>query len=489
METCIPKWSVLERSFPGPAAGNPYLDIEFSATLRHTDSVREVWGFYDGDGIYRFRFLPDLEGEWSYVTHSSAPELNGISGSFCCTAPEQGSRGPVRVHDTYHFAFDDGTPFLPFGTTCYAWTHQNAELRRQTLAQLRDSGFNKIRMCVFPKHYDYNLREPELYPFEGSPSKGFDHTRFVPAFFHRLEDCIQALGKLGVQADLILFHPYDRWGFGNMGREDDARYLRYLLARVSAFPNVWWAMANEYDLTSKTTEDWEYLAHLVRRRDPYGHLCSIHNWGRFYDHLQPWVTHCSIQRVDFYKTTENVELWREQYGKPVVVDECAYEGNINHCWGNITAQEMTRRFWEGVLRGGYVTHGETYTHPEDILWWSHGGKLHGESPRRIAFLRKIAESLPGNLSPAREPEWSTDYYWDMTCGAIGEDIYLFYFGAYQLSFRVFDLPRGRRYRARLIDTWNMTEEDLPGTLEGNFRLELPGRQYMAVLFTQVKEEL
>ena len=121
---------------------------------------------------------------------------------------------------------------------------------------------------------------------------------------------------------------------------------------------------------------------------------------------------------DSYKTTENTALWRPEYQKPVVVDECAYEGNINHCWGNITPQEMTRRFWEGVLRGGYVSHGETYVHPRDILWWSHGGELHGESPARIAFLRRLVESLPAPLSPAEEPVWSTDYYWDMTCGAV-----------------------------------------------------------------------
>ncbi len=34
---------------------------------------------------------------------------------------------------------------------------------------------------------------------------------------------------------------------------------------------------------------------------------------------------------------------------------------------------MVRRFWETAVRGGYCGHGETYLHPEDILWWSKGG--------------------------------------------------------------------------------------------------------------------
>ena len=55
---------------------------------------------------------------------------------------------------------------------------------------------------------------------------------------------------------------------------------------------------------------------------------------------------------------------------------------------------MVRRFWLGTARGAYVGHGETYLDPQDILWWSKGGLLHGESPQRIAFLRKILEDSP-----------------------------------------------------------------------------------------------
>ena len=95
MEQNIPKWSVFECSFPGPAEGNPFLDVQLSATLLHGESRREVWGFYDGEGIYRFRFLPDLEGRWSYVTHSGCPALDGLTGSFLCAAPQEGDRKSV----------------------------------------------------------------------------------------------------------------------------------------------------------------------------------------------------------------------------------------------------------------------------------------------------------------------------------------------------------------------------------------------------------
>ncbi len=32
----------------------------------------------------------------------------------------------------------------------------------------------------------------------------------------------------------------------------------------------------------------------------------------------------------------------------------------------------------------------------------------------------------------------------------------------------------------IIDTWNMTIDTLPGTVTGRFRVELPGRQFIAV---------
>ena len=51
-----------------------------------------------------------------------------------------------------------------------------------------------------------------------------------------------------IQADVILFHPYDIWGYCKMGKEFNERYVRYMIARISAYRNVWWSLANEFDL-------------------------------------------------------------------------------------------------------------------------------------------------------------------------------------------------------------------------------------------------
>jgi hypothetical protein len=473
------QWGVFELELLGSSHGNPFVDVALSAEFRCADRAVETAGFYDGEGIYRIRFMPDTVGEWTYRTRSTARSLNGIEGRFASTAPASGNHGPVQVKNRFHFGYTDGTPYIPVGTTCYVWTHQDEELEQRTLDTLRKSPFNKLRMCVFPKSYQFNANEPQHYPYEGSLEEGWDYTRFNPAFFRHLESRILDLLGLGIEADLILFHAYDRWGFSEMSPAADDRYLRYIVARLSAYRNVWWSLANEYDLMwAKQPYDWERFARIITGQDAYGRLISIHNCFVFYDYSRDWITHCSIQRIDVYKTAENTNEWRDRWNKPIVIDECAYEGDIDQGWGNISGQEMTRRFWEGAVRGGYVGHGETYLHPDDILWWSKGGKLHGTSMERIAFLRWIMEEGPAEgLNPLQSE-------WDVPSAGIADEYYLFYYGFNQPRYRKYSMKPGIWYHVDVIDTWNMMVKRLSGTYEGAFLIELPGIPYMAVRLTK-----
>jgi hypothetical protein len=332
-----------------------------------------------------------------------------------------------------------------------------------------------MRMCVFPKSYLFNENEPELFPYVGDLAGGFDFQRFSPEYWAHLEKRIDQLAALGIEADLILYHGYDRWGFATMDPVSDDRYLRYATARLASFANVWWSLANEYDLLfDKTEGDWERFAQIVTAGDPSGHLLSIHNCRDFYDHSREWVTHASIQRQDVYKTAEMTNEWREAWGKPVVIDECAYEGDIDQGWGNISGEEMTRRAWEGAVRGGYVGHGETYVDPEDVLWWAKGGTLHGSSPARLGFLDRIVGEAPGGVLEPIQIDWDVP-----RAGVEGEHL-LYYFGFNQPTYRRFLTDPRISWEIDIIDTWNMTIETLPGTYSGRFRIDLPGRQFMAV---------
>jgi len=463
----IERWGILELSLNGPSGGNPFVDVKLSAEFEQNGRVFSPEGFYDGDGIYRIRFMPDGLGEWTYVTKSNRSELDSKRGKFTCIKPSPGNHGPVRVHKTWHIAYADSTPYFQVGTTCYAWAHQGNALEEQTLETLQHAPFNKMRMCVFPKHYVYNQNEPEYYPFEGKPPKGWDYTRFNPEFWRHIENRVGDLRDLGIEADIILFHPYDRWGFASMGPETDEFYLRYIVARLAAYRNVWWSFANEYDLMkSKTMADWDRFFQIVQKYDSSNHLRGIHNCRGFYDHTKPWVTHASIQSSDLIKGRQ----WREEYKKPVVFDECKYEGNVPQGWGNITAQELTHRFWLGTIGGCYVGHGETYKHPKDILWWSKGGVLHGQSPERIAFLKKIMEPTPfADMLPL---ELSAGNY--LLCKA--GQLYFVYLTSQQEV--ILDLPGPQPYKVDGIDTWDMTVNSLGSAKPGKYSFTSPKTPYL-----------
>ena len=466
------KWDIFELTLDGPTEGNPFLEVEFSCEFRYKNRIVCPDGFYDGDGVYKVRCMPDTEGEWTYRTKSNVEVLDNITGSFECTPAAEGNHGPVKVHETYHFAYADGTPHYSFGTTCYAWVHQTPELVAQTLETLKTAPFNKMRMCVFPKDYVYNKNEPELYPFERDAEGNIDLTRFSPEFFRHFEKQVGALRDMGIEADIIIFHPYDRWGHSKMDAATDDRYIRYLAARVSAYRNVWWSMANEYDfMRTKVMEDWDRFFRMLMESDPYQHLRGIHNGRKQYGHQKPWITHVSVQTKDMLSGKD----LREQYQKPAVFDEVCYEGNIPEPWGNITGQELVHRFWQGTTVGCYVGHGETYLHPEDILWWAKGGVLHGDSPARIAFLREILEAAPGGLN-ALTDQW---YNWRMQIGIEGE-YYLIYFGVHRpSSWKRLVLPEDAKFQVDVIDTWDMTITSI-GVMSGATDIPLPAKQYIAI---------
>ncbi|HUX57310.1 MAG TPA: DUF5605 domain-containing protein [Bacteroidales bacterium] len=464
------QWDIYEINLKGPKIGNPYIDIDLKATFFCEGFETTVNGFYDRNGVYKIRFMPNKTGIWRYTTHSNKPSLNAVTGKFECVKALGTNHGPVRVRNTYHFAYEDGTPYYEIGTTCYAWTHQTSALQEQTLETLKSSPFNKIRMCVFPKDYIYNQNEPEFYVFPRTEDGKNDYSRFNPGYFLNLEKRIRQLQTLGIEADLILFHPYDRWGYAQMDAETDARYLRYIVARLSAFRNVWWSMANEYDLMkSKTMYDWDHLCEVVFKNDPYKHMLGIHNCRGFYNHDKPWITHASIQSTDY----KSAKKWREQYKKPLVYDECRYEGNIKPSWGRLTPQQMTAMFWKSLITGTYAGHGETYDRGDEILWWSKGGVLHGESAERIQFFKKYLEDAPiGGYEPINE----------YAAGKYGER-YLYYFDEEKPLEWSFDLPDYRNYQVEIIDTWNMTSEILSKNFQKKFSVKLLGKPYMAVKIT------
>jgi hypothetical protein len=483
----VEKWHFFEVVLYAQHKGNAFTDVQLSAVFTNGKNKTTITGFYDGNGVYKIRFMPQETGVWTYTTHSNLKKLQNKKGKFECISNSGNNHGPVIVKDTFHLAYADGKRHHSFGTTCYGWVHQGDSLAELTLKTLSNGYFNKIRMCIFPKDYDWNKNEPLLYPFEGKPLTEWVYKKFNPAYFQNIEKRIAQLDSMGIEADLIVFHPYDRWGFKNMDRKTDDFYINYIIARFAAYKNVWWSMANEYDfMGEKSMDDWNHFIQLFAEKDPYNHLRGIHNGAVFYDHTNPLVTHASIQNEETFKAKD----LRKKYKKPVLYDECRYEGNINWSWGNITGEEMVNKFWRGVINGGFVGHGETYltedpvkwgNESQDILWWSKGGVLRGQSHERIKFLRSIIESAPGYLNPVVIFEWWMPY----AAVAYKDEYFLIYYNMDQPRSQILNLPENLKYKVEVINAWDMTIVPVNGDFSGRCLVQLPQKPLTALRITQL----
>ena len=62
MGESVEQWGIFELVFTGPGMGNPFTEVELSSEFQCGEKRVIVPGFYDGDGLYKVRFIPDIQG-------------------------------------------------------------------------------------------------------------------------------------------------------------------------------------------------------------------------------------------------------------------------------------------------------------------------------------------------------------------------------------------------------------------------------------------
>ena len=134
--------------------------MTLEATFSQGGRAVRVPGFYDGDGTYRVRFMPDTEGEWTLRTrvvdagarrqdrrvHCDPPRRMHMAR---CASPTS-STSPMPTARRISRSAPPATP----GPT------SRSTLQEETLETLAKARFNKMRMGVFPKDYPFNTNEP-----------------------------------------------------------------------------------------------------------------------------------------------------------------------------------------------------------------------------------------------------------------------------------------------------------------------------------------
>ncbi len=112
------------------AYDNPYTEVEVWVDLEGPGFRRRVFGFWDGENVYRVRLMATAPGDWSWASGASCddPGLNGVSGRFAAvewTEEEKAAnacrRGLLRATaDGRALEYADGTPCFLLGDTWWS---------------------------------------------------------------------------------------------------------------------------------------------------------------------------------------------------------------------------------------------------------------------------------------------------------------------------------------------------------------------------------
>ncbi len=301
----VPRWSVHEITLTATGEfRNAYTEVEVNAQFTGPDgAVKTVRGFWDRGRDFKVRFTPTAEGEWKFAV-TSKPADAGLArtGSFPSTAPAPGSHGFLRRDTEFptSFVFDDGTRFFMCGTTYYALLfNARADGDWQTsLTNIARYGVNKVRLHLDPSSDNTSKTHfpPSKPALNGEPDQ--------PDVVHweAADRVLRFMAERGMMADLIVF-PYRRAQKDVASLAQDERYLRYVLARFAAFPNVQWCLVNEWNYSVLPRDYWNAMGRLARAEDPWSvegkrpRALSIHQQTRpdwnFAE--ETWPSHAIIQ--------------------------------------------------------------------------------------------------------------------------------------------------------------------------------------------------
>ncbi len=403
----VPRWQPHDFVFASTAGpANPFT-VSFSATVNGPGGVTfETAGFHDGNGVWKVRISPSVEGEWTLVTHCDIPDLNSKAARFTCVRNANSRvHGGLRVdrEHRHHFMFDDGSRCLPLGYECdWLWALEMEDPPRKTLRPFLDklaaSGFNLIILNAYA--HDTGWRKgktgrddfgpPPLYAWAGSNAQP-DHSRFNLKYWQRYDKVIEAMNERGIIALLMIkvYNKMVKWPV--RGSAEDDLYFRWLMARYAAYPNITWDLSKEANY-EKSLEYKVGRLQFIRKNDPYGRLLTVHTDRATYDSA-------AYNKLLDYRTDQQHSQWhasilehRQQCEWPVINSEFGYEhgpkGLKDVTYGVAQSpEEVCRRAWEIYMAGGYGAYYYTYT-AWDIIHPEH-------TPPGYAYFQHLREFFEG----------------------------------------------------------------------------------------------
>jgi len=331
-----------------PDARNPFIDAKLTGAFGKTGGSAKtaVEGFCDSsDGsVFRIRFMPSSPGDYTYsIKYDQGNFEKTNSGTFRVTDGHR--RGPLRVDPRYpwHFIWEgNGEHYFFNGTTAF-WLmgFKEEHIIHYTIERLIKMKINRMRVLVAGaadifwgepvmtgENFSMALRPWVAADPESFSTPGIDYTRFNVPYWQKWERML----RFSRDRDMIISVVQDISTHKAQPKEysdDERRYLRYMVARLSAFSNITYDLGDDMD--SFRDEKWVHATgELIETWDPYKHLATSHPVHREnQDRASGWFGFTSIQ--DWRRPQHPLMLQEREIQKktgriiPQTNDEYGYE--------------------------------------------------------------------------------------------------------------------------------------------------------------------
>lgn len=325
-------WEMQELSFTANKSyKNSYTDVKIWVDLSGPGFKRRVYGFWDGDNIFRVRVVAIKPGIWSWKSgcNTNDPGLNNKTGSFNAiewSEQEKNQnplrRGFIRTSSNHHaLIYADSTPYLVVGDTWFSlgsnrfkWNDDNRvrpigpDAGFKDYVRLRKSqGFNWVNMiAAFPNWkkddkpwlfmmpdsttvirtawMDFNTGSakdmnneggmPFLFPGKVTGYENYfpDMDRINPEYFKNLDKKIAYLNANGI-VPFIETCRRDAsllWSKYYEWPGSFIRYVQYVFSRYQAYNTILGPV--HLDIIDLTISPDEYTAAIKKMEEEYGAL-------------------------------------------------------------------------------------------------------------------------------------------------------------------------------------------------------------------------
>jgi len=289
-----------EISLTGNASvSNPFdivATVTFTPPSGHLVTVR---AFYDGGNSWRARVYVTEAGVWSWTSSSSSPTDTSLSGGSGTFAAQSSNLPGILKKDALNpkeWRTDSGKWFVPI-------THVSSMLFNSTNP---DSNQYWRQFVQDDVTRGINVISPggNIDPWQSIPS--FDFTRYNLSMFQiaesRLIWIFNNYPEVYVQS--LLFGTEQQFSWSGYPQSVRNNTMDYMIARWSAFPNVYWLISQNQETTLNATLNFNReVGQYFEDHEPWKHLLSTEFHGsEGFPLTAPddsvWLDYISLQDYD-----------------------------------------------------------------------------------------------------------------------------------------------------------------------------------------------